>query len=132
MPYFFRDETLPLACLTGSPGGRRIIRDGSPASSRSRQSSTPRLSRRVSISSASQMLWRENGPFPYRRIVCGEVLADQLPALEAWPVMASAICRYNSTGRSCPIPGISSSWAPLMFAAVSRPPCTGTKGSSSP
>ena len=50
----------------------------------------------------------------------------------ACSAIASAICSTSSGGRSWPMPSISSSLAPLIACAVSRPPSTGTSGSCTP
>ena len=59
---------------------------------------------------------------------------DQLinPSYFACAATASAICSTSSSGRSWPMPWISSNSAPLIAAAVSRPPSTGTNGSAAP
>ena len=53
-------------------------------------------------------------------------------ARRALSTMASTIAGQAPSGRSWPMPGMTTSRAPGMAAAVAFPPATGTSGSSAP
>lgn len=82
-------KALPLASFAVRTGDRRIIRDASPASSRSPQRSSSLLRRLGSTSRASQMYWTENGPLPFARNSHHAALENSLwrgPCSDAAPI----------------------------------------------